>query len=331
MNDSAPILSGFDRAVLVFNPRSGKKKGHAIAEEFASQWNRKYRTPLLKLPTRSSDHIREIAAEHYDQKTLMILAGGDGTFSQALQGIAGKAKFKKLKSPLALLPAGTGNSYLRDFGVTTAREGIEAVFASIEHHRISRADAGIIRYATAPGMKSPDRIRIFFNMFGVGIVPEISNLASKMRLIGNFSYTVAALQKIFSYRNIPYALDYDGTHERMVCNFITLSLSKYVGGTMLIAPPAEIDDGKLFMVYPQIENRLKILSLFPKIFTGSHLEAPGVNHRFAREVRIRCEGKIVMNIDGESSAGCNPSIEVIPAYFSVIGQKKGGSASPFSV
>ncbi len=54
--------------------------------------------------------------------------------------------------------------------------------------------------------------------------------------------------------------------------FVTFSNSRYTGTHFLIAPAAKIDDGQLDVTILENLPRLRLLKLFPTIYSGRHIE-----------------------------------------------------------
>ncbi len=79
---------------------------------------------------------------------------------------------------------------------------------------------------------------------------------------------------------------------------------------MLMAPPFHVNDGKLFLVSPSVPTRPGLLKLFPKIFTGEHIDNPLVRSQFVREFALHSNESILMNVDGELESGFNPKLQV---------------------
>ena len=319
---------------LIFNPGSGKKRGIEYSRNILSEWNGQFKIPLTVIPTKSIDDIKSLSAEYYKRENFCIFMGGDGTLSLALQGIAEKNGFSKLRDPLAFLPCGTGNSYLRDFGISNFEEGKSLLFEAVSNNSIRNSDAGIIVSNSKIGSKKnihekkkrkeketttkKSESRIFCNIVSFGLAADIASLAEKMRFMGSTSYTIATLIKLYSHKMKSYSIQYGkSVSEECLCDFISIANSKYTGGAMLIAPPVNFNDGKLFFMRPSIGNRLDLLALFPKIFTGSHLNHPKVLSRFVTEISIQYENNILFVVDGELEEYQNPEIRVLPGYFPI--------------
>lgn len=75
-----------------------------------------------------------------------------------------------------------------------------------------------------------------FNIWGVGLISDITKLAIRMRKIGSMNYTVASLIKLFSHK--PYELKtiIDGVEELLNCNMVTVSNSRFTGGKNANSP-----------------------------------------------------------------------------------------------
>jgi diacylglycerol kinase (ATP) len=157
------------------------------------------------------------------------------------------------------------------------------------------------------------------NVWGVGLVASITRLAVRLRRLGPANYTVAALLKILAHRPQRLRLAIDGEpEEEVLCDFLTLSNSRFTGGRMELAPPVRVDDGRLFLVCPQVGSRLALLRLFPSLFRGDHLEDSRVRSHFVRQLEVLSDEPLLMNIDGELELGIRPSLRLMPAFWKLL-------------
>ena len=244
--------------------------------------------------------------------------GGDGTVSLALQGLCEASHFQPLERPVGLLPAGSGNSFLRDFGLVHYEAAREALLDALEAEQSMPVDMGVLTFsppASAPAeLASP---RICFHYWGVGLVCDITAQAMRLRRLGSINYVVAAISQILTHRLYRLHVTVDGVTEDIECNFVSVSNSRFAGGAMMIAPPVRINDGRLLLVIPRLRSRLAMLWAMPKIFWGWHLNHPRVEWRFVKEVKIEQDQPLVFNVDGELESGYNPSISIRPAFWRV--------------
>jgi diacylglycerol kinase family enzyme len=296
-------------ATLVYNPNSGKRRASDLAKRFQELWQERTGTTAKLRPTRSLQDIRIAAKETAHQSDVVVFLGGDGTFSEALQGLFEFTDFHSPAKPIGLLPAGTGNSFLRDFGITGFDSAFASLCQSLEKKQPFTADIGLLSY------RLNDKIhrRIVMNIWGIGFIPAVTKLAIKLRNIGSLNYTAATLIRLLSHKPYHYEAKIDGKAEKMCCDFVTLSNSQYTGGSMHMAPPVRVNDSHMFMVCPELKKRRRVLALFPKIFAGRHLESAAVRSQFVKEFSLTTQNPISMNVDGELEIGCNPNIKILPA------------------
>lgn len=77
------------------------------------------------------------------------------------------------------------------------------------------------------------------------------------------------------------------------------SNSRYTGSSFLIAPDARIDDGELDLVIVRRLPRLRLLRLFPTIYSGQHINHDEVTVLKGREIEIRGPAGLEFMVDGE--------------------------------
>jgi diacylglycerol kinase (ATP) len=306
-------------AVLIFNPNSGKGHAKLRAVDFSEKWKDLVGTELRLRPTTSLADIRVAANETYNEKEIQIFMGGDGTLSESIQGISEKLNFAGLTKPVGFLPGGTGNSFLRDFEIKDFQTARDMLFSSLEKNSTINIDSAIITYNKVnPDFSSGEESkRIMFNIWGVGLISDITKLAIKMRKIGSANYTVATLIKLLTHK--PYELKtiIDGVEEFLKCNMVTVCNSRYTGGEMKIAPHIRVNDGKLFLISPMMKSRLKLFASFPKIFKGDHVNHPHIKTGFIKRIEIHHNRPLWMNVDGELEEGFNPRMQIHPSYFKI--------------
>ena len=82
-------------------------------------------------------------------------------------------------------------------------------------------------------------------------------------------------------------------------SFIIACNTIHVGKGMQMAPLAQINDGLIDLIIAKKAGRLKLLSLFPRLFNGSHISDPLCEYRQVKEFSIVPSDDNILNIDGE--------------------------------
>ena len=120
-------------ALLILNS-SSRNGGDADIQQGLSLLENANITLIQKSPS-SAEECRKIIAEHAKQVQLVILGGGDGTISSAVETLY------QHKLPLAVLPLGTANDLARSLEIPTNLT--EAFQTILDNHR-SKIDLGVL-------------------------------------------------------------------------------------------------------------------------------------------------------------------------------------------
>jgi diacylglycerol kinase family enzyme len=87
---------------------------------------------------------------------------------------------------------------------------------------------------------------------------------------------------------------------------------------MKIAPRARADDGQLDVCVIREIGKLKLLSLFPVVYFGRHLDIPQVDYFQAARLRIETEAPLQVYADGEYVCHTPIDISVVREALRVI-------------
>lgn len=230
---------------------------------------------------------------------VLVVVGGDGMVSLGTNLAAGT------NLPLAIVPCGTGNDMARGLGIP-----FDDADASIRHlldalTRPPRAiDAALVRHG--------ELATWYAGVLSAGFDAVVNERANRMtHPRGKSRYTVAILHELATFKPIHYRIIVDGVERQMRAMLISVANNVSLGGGMLIAPDAVIDDGllDLFIVAPL--SRLGFLRVFPKVFSGTHTNLPQVELTRCRSVRIEAEN-VVAYADGERIGMLPVQIDVMP-------------------
>src|SRR6185312_12452310 len=100
--------------------------------------------------------------------------------------------------------------------------------------------------------------------------------------------------------------------------FLSFNNSKFTGGKMMIAPRADPADGFIECVRWSPVGRLRLLTLFPQLFTGEHINHRLASRSAARRVDFEIQRVVSCMIDGEILHLQPQSLEILPAALDVI-------------
>ncbi len=257
--------------------------------------------------TEGPGHARELARDAWQRGERVFLAvGGDGTLFEVVDGLL----VESVEEPpvVGVLPLGTGNSFLRDFDITSETDALLALAR------------GRTRTCDALRLEHQAGVHHFVNIFAVGFAAEAGDLTNRrFKRLGPVGYALAVAATVarLGPRFDPIRLD-EGPLDVAPRTFLSVCNSRYTGGKMMMAPQADPSDGLLDVVRCGPMKRSELLAAFPRIFKGTHLDLPSIDYRQAHGVRFEQPRQQPVMLDGEVSRLAPCRIEVVPGCWKVI-------------
>ena len=285
--------------LLVFNPSAGAGRARRLLTGVESGLRRFGRVTTLL--TEAKGHATQLVTDSdLSACDAVIAAGGDGTLFEVLNGLYRHEKGQR--KPLGLVPVGTGNAFARDLGLLPGnwQQGVELIGAN----RTQWVDVGRV---------TTRQTRFhFLNIVGAGLPVDAMKTAAHLKLLGNPAYSIATLWQALWLKSYPLRLVLDGEPLDRDSMFVEVSNTRYTGTTFLIAPAAKLDDGLLDVTLVSRLPRMRLLRLFPSIYSGQHVNYPEVMTRQVREIRIEAPEGLVLAPDGELYGNSPATITCLP-------------------
>ncbi|WP_285035910.1 diacylglycerol kinase family protein [Plantibacter sp. ME-Dv--P-095] len=235
----------------------------------------------------------------------LVVVGGDGMVSLAVEAVRDSGL------PFGVVPSGTGNDIARGLGIPLddPAAAIDLLVRALDREPRT-IDAGTARVG--------DRTTWFVGAVSAGFDALVNERANRMRRPrGRSRYTIAILRELIALRPRRYDLVVDGVAESVEAVLLAVANNTSIGGGMLIAPQADLADGRfdLFVVAPV--SRSRFLRLFPKVFSGAHTELDIVRLSRVRSVSIGA-ADISAYADGERIGPLPVVVEVVPGALRVL-------------
>ena len=289
---------------MVVNPEGGLKKGLDILERVKPIFD-EYDSELTVLETEFAGHAQVYAYEvDYAGYDGFCAIGGDGTMHEVINGMLNRSDGATL--PIGLVTGGTGNSFMYDMDCLDPEEAAKRITqGQLRTIDVAKVDAnGVLYYA--------------FNIVGWGLVTEAGELAEKLRWLGGIRYDVASILEVLKgkKRISKLILDDKTIEEDFV--FILGCNTIHTGKGMKMAPFAKLDDGKIDLIIVRKASRLKLLRLFPKLFSGEHVKSPLVDYQQVNSFSIIPDEENGLTIDGELIGHTPVHVEMEPERINVL-------------
>jgi len=239
-----------------------------------------------------------------------VCVGGDGTFSEVLNGVISDDRPIAPDLVLAQLPGGTSNELSRSFGQLSLADACKAIALG------QTREVDVFR-AEAKGYAGHQVTRYGFVLAIVGAAATISWRAQRVPLLkrlGPISYVLMTAFTSLTYSPRPYRIRIDDEAEQhlpmwslMLCSF------DGAGEGLMLAPGADPGDRKLDLIMVGEMGRWESLTrIVPNLGDGSYLAHPKVSRRHATRITIDSDQMVRADVDGESIGQLPMSVTMLP-------------------
>jgi YegS/Rv2252/BmrU family lipid kinase len=298
------------KTLLVVNPAAG----HGLGKKTYERLKTGLRAGLPGLEVRVSERPghavdigREAASAGFDR---VLCLGGDGTPFEVINGLYADGRPARVPE-IGQIPAGTGNSFLRDFGVETPDQALKAILSG------RRRKADLVKMHYREDGRTVRRYSL--NIIGVGLIADILQLTNeRLKFLGSAGYSVAVLVRLLRGIANRIAIGADSRRLEVVNSALVISNSKYTGGRMKIAPRADTSDGRADLVLFNNVSRRDMVAIFSGVFSGKHLGHAKVETSQAASITIEAEPALRLMADGELLGSTPLRIEVLPSELTIL-------------
>jgi diacylglycerol kinase (ATP) len=292
------------RAILISNPKTGRYGSRRLRsiEDVASQLRSLGVEVDLKLTTAPGEATDLAARAASNGSTDVIVAGGDGTINEAIQGLAGT------HARLAIIPRGTANVLARELNLPLDEEQAAAI--------VARGNARRIHLGLATE-ETTRKSRLFVLMAGIGLdasVVQRTHPRLKKR-IGKGAFWISGLSHLADWKPSPFTLEIDG--REYTGTFAAIGKAARYGGDLLITPGARLEKPEFEICIIETLSRVSYLRLLSyAVRAGMPRNLPGV--RFVNATRVRATGDAPVQVDGELLGQLPMRFEIAPESLEVI-------------
>ena len=290
--------------LIIGNPTSGKGRGRAVGEAVRRRLAERGASVQLSFGARKGDGQKMATQAVAEGVTRVVACGGDGTVHEVAGAVAAS------QTAMGIVPCGKGKRpgprpehppRGRGYGRCATRRGGAA----------DRSGGAWATSTSAPWRWSGSTRRS----------PEQSARMGAFQRDGGIC--VRGAQDALDLQEPSNALDRglrDGGGPGLSLGGGNTST---YGGGMQIVPSAVPDDGELDVCIVHHLSRWKVLFLFPRVFSGTHVKLSAVEIRRTQSLRIECPTPMWIFGDGEPLCRTPATIEVVGKALNVICPRSG--------
>ena len=249
----------------------------------------------------AEEYIKRVCAESEpDAEFCFYAAGGDGTFSEVVNGAAHFAN-----ASVGLIPIGTGNDFARNF---TNNDNFFDISAQIEGSEIA-----------LDLIKINDRYSA--NMLNTGFDCEVCRRVAKIKrnpaIPSKLAYLAGAFIELIRKPGVKIEVSVDGSEIRDLDLLLTcICNGPFCGGGFHSGPYADIADGALDVCFIKNVTRMQFLKLLTPYKNGTYLSLDGIEeiaeYIKCKRLDIKFKGFQSVCIDGEIEELESMTVEISP-------------------
>jgi len=278
---------------LVINPVAGQGRGASVGTYVAGYLNSrgiKYEIIIGRNGIDQADSLQRFLDRNPDCSGV-IAVGGDGLLHLVLQ------KITPAQVPLAVIPAGTGNDFVRTLGWSP--DDVDAILEAVLSKKPRSVDLGLVDGEWFAAILSTG-----FD----SIVNEKANTLSWPK--GPMKYNVAIAIELPRFAPRHYEIVLDDRTISTQAMLIAVANGRSYGGGMLVCPHADISDGYFDVMVLHPVSKLEFIKVFPRVFKGTHITHPAVE--IVRSKRVKITSDAVAYADGERIGQLPVSAQCMP-------------------
>ena len=267
---------------MIVNPVAGHGLGKRTGEALIARLKEK-KAAFEALFTEYKGHAAELARSlcQRDDCQALCAVGGDGTFYEVLSGL-------DTRVPLSLIPAGTGNDFVRGAGLE--RDPMKALDMMLEG----------TSHAYDYIMVNDRRC---LNAAGLGFDIDVLENESRFRKIihNRSSYYFALIKSLLRFSGRRGHVVLDGETEVEADLFLLSMMNgKYIGGGMPLSLSSQADDGVMDVILVRMMPRYLLPRMLYKYLKGRiQEETEYVSVYHCSRVSCRVEPASRVQLDGE--------------------------------
>ena len=280
--------------IFILNPVAGKGRSVNAIEQVKKIFDEQkaeYEVWTTTYAGEATELARKAAEQGHEN---IISVGGDGTILEVVTGLVGT------NCTMGIIPAGTGNDFVRSLGIAV---DVEEAARMILAGNTKKIDIG-----------KTEEDNYFINVAGCGFDTEVLYCMDgfKKHFRGQIPYILGLLKALFGYKCISAKIELDDRVIEQGIFIIAIANGKTYGGGMNVAPGAEVADGLFDITVVDAVSILTVLSILPRFIKGKHGKIRQIKSYRSSGVRVTCDKKVPINMDGEIIGTMPMSFEVVP-------------------
>jgi len=296
------------RARLIYNPTAGPRNVQGDLKRIHSYLRSRGWSIDLQMTEKSGDATNLSKTAAQSDFDAVIVAGGDGTVNEAVNGLAGT------QTALGVLPVGTGNLWAKQLGIPT--------YTLTNPLRLQEAATGLAEGSIRLVDVGQVNDRYFLCWAGIGldaqVTTEMEPRPRHTKRLGMLPYVVATVLVAREFQGVRTRVYLDGSLVRGRTLLILISNIRQYAGLLHISQEARVDDGLLdIFVFKGLGFPYAVRHLL-KMLSRRCLDDPRIVQRQARRIKVLTEYAVPVQVDGDPIGTTPITLRIVPHALKVL-------------
>ncbi|MGI8419101.1 MAG: diacylglycerol/lipid kinase family protein [Candidatus Levyibacteriota bacterium] len=302
---------------FIFNPHAGEKRktigaGNSVSLDEIKALLHQYQLPVDYAPTKGPKHATQLARESTKEGyETVIVAGGDGTVSEAANGLVGS------NTNLGIIPMGTFMNIARMLSIPL---DIEKAVEIIKIKRVRKIDIG--KVTKMEGEKSTEPY-YFIESSGIGLDAHIQDYFKQIEQ-GRLHNIFPLINKFFHFSSGITEIITDTKTISCKASIINIANGPYAGANLKMAPSAKLNDHRLTVsIYPM--TQWELIKYFTKMKLTQKSDGRKLHIIKTKNVKLRTSTPdMYVHVDASLFGSPPVHYQIIPNALNVICGFPGG-------
>jgi YegS/Rv2252/BmrU family lipid kinase len=285
------------RVMVIYNPTAGRRRRRRL-DAVVDALARRGVEVTLRATTCRGDAERLAGEASADVVDRLVVAGGDGTINEAINGLRDR------RLPVALVPLGTANVLAAELDLPPAADRLAAAIID-----------GVPRNVTVGRVNG----RAFTMMAGIGFDAHVVQHVSLRlkRSVGKLAYVIETLRQLGRYRPTLYDVVVDGVRHR--ASSVIVANGRFYGGRFVCAPKARLESPEFQACLFGRAGRWHVVRYALALLVGRLHRLKDITILPARRVEIAAPAGEPVQGDGDTIAVLPARIEIASGTLRLIG------------
>ena len=292
------------KAILISNPKTGRylSRRATSIQELVTYLQSLGVDVELSMTTGPGDAAEIAARAAQNGIADVIVAGGDGTINEAVQGLAGTS------ARLGIIPRGTANVLARELNLPL--DGAQAAAV------IARGHSRRIHFGVAIDEAKNTR-RYFLLMAGIGLDASVVRRVrpSLKKHFGKAAFWFSGLSHLAKWNPKSFLIEAEG--QRYNATFAAIGNAPSYGGDLAITPRARLDQPEFEVCIIDTFSRLRYLSFLSYAMRSGMPRNKG-SVCFLQTSSVKAIGDASVQVDGELIGQLPMTFEIAKQSIEVI-------------